>query len=140
MSLVFFLFITTLFLFFFANFILSPEKNPLFAKLMEAEDTRDREITAAVVVGLCNAAGIVLAVCLVAVVPFFRALAVIAMAGLVGHFFYRKYCVTVKETSETVRSSLCEGRLVDDLSPLAQIDADRDRDQRVDDSGPITHP
>ena len=154
MSLVFFLFITTLFLFFFANFILSSEKNPFFAELMGTKDTRERDLHVEIVGGLCNAAGIVLAVGLVAAVPFFRALAVVAMAGLVGHFFYRKHFGTVKGTPERELSPIglhggiddetqeaMERELADDdLSALAQIDADRDHDQRVDDSGPITHP
>ena len=64
MSLVFFLSIFALFLFFFANFILSPERNPRFIKLMEAEHAPSQEVVN-VIVGFCNAVGIVLAAVLV---------------------------------------------------------------------------
>ena len=89
MSLVFFLSIFALFLFFFANFILSPERNPRFIKLMEAEHAPSQEVVN-VIVGFCNAVGIVLAAVLVLAVPFFRVLAAIVMAVMAVWFFYRR--------------------------------------------------
>ncbi len=90
MSLVFFLFVTTLFLFFFANVILSPERNPRFVKLMEAEHAPSKEAVT-VIVALCNGAGIGLAVVLVVAVPFLRVLAAMAMVGWTIRFFHRRH-------------------------------------------------
>ncbi|KKL24911.1 hypothetical protein LCGC14_2410630, partial [marine sediment metagenome] len=95
MSLVFFLSIFALFLFFFANFILSPERNPRFIKLMEAEHAPSQEVVN-VIVGFCNAVGIVLAAVLVLAVPFFRVLAAMAMVGWTIRFFHRRHFGTGK--------------------------------------------
>ena len=89
MSIIFFLSIFTLFLFFFANFILSPEKNPRFVKMMASEHAPSEE-TITILAGTCNLAAMALTVMLVAVVPFFRAVAAIVMLGLVVRFFSRR--------------------------------------------------
>lgn len=95
MSIVFFLFVFALFLFFFGSFVCSPEKNPRFVKVMESEHAPSKE-TLAIVVGFCYAVGASIGVGLVIVVPFFRALAAIVMTGLVVRFFYRRHFGTGK--------------------------------------------
>ena len=59
MSFVFFFFVFTLFLFFFANVVLSPEQNPHFNKLLAVEHAPSKE-TIEIVAGCINAVALII--------------------------------------------------------------------------------
>jgi hypothetical protein len=102
MSLVIFLFVTTLFLFFLGSYALSPEHNPKVKEIMEdAKRTQegkrvkgkhtfsegDIKITAAVLNGIA----ILFSAGLIFWIPFFRVIAAVSMAVYVVRFFYRRF-------------------------------------------------
>ena len=90
MNLVFFLFIVALFLFFTAFYLCSPERNPKYRDILKGKHAPSEEAVKHFG-SVCNFIAIVIGLSLVVMLPFFRAVAVVVMAGLVVCFFYRKY-------------------------------------------------
>jgi len=103
MSLVIFLFVTTLFLFFLGSYALSPEHNPKCKKVIEdAKAAREgkrvepneyplSEENIKILAAVFNGIALLLTTGLVCWVPFFRIIAAVAMVVMVVRFFYRRH-------------------------------------------------
>ena len=90
MNIVFFLSIFTAFLFFCAFYVLSPKRNPDHKALLAHEKAPSAE-TLEIAVYAFVVVGILITLGLIAMVPFLRTVAAIAMVGVVVRFFYRRH-------------------------------------------------
>lgn len=120
MNFIFFLFVTALFLTFVANYLLNPERNPKYTKLLK-EDSAPSQEALELTKHVLNGVSALIFIGLILAVPFFRFVAVVGMLALVGKFFYNRHF------SGTFTEALEEAveETVDELSPMEKIDANQ---------------
>jgi hypothetical protein len=90
MSLILFLVVLDLFLFFAANYVLSAERNPRYQILMEESNVADDDRVPIVVAGI-NITAVILLLGLIATVPFLRFIGALLMVGYVANCLIRNY-------------------------------------------------
>lgn len=88
MSIYFFLFILTCFLFFTANVVLSKERNPFYNQMLEKAGAPTQPRVEILAYAL-DALAVIVMLFLIGAVPFFRIVAALAMAYITMHFLYR---------------------------------------------------
>lgn len=124
MSLILFFFVSTLFLFFFANYVLSPKENPHFNRLLEFEHAPPKEVIE-IVAGCANAVALLLTMSMIIVIPFARILGSVAMVVFVARFFYKRNLAgVVGEAFNEAVDEVVEEEVERKIPPMEQVAID----------------